>query len=81
MKKPYTVKFRLAEIVDQKRGEGVQRDGLLKDIAKRSGLNYRTVLNIYHGKNVRVELETLGALAYALNVTPGDLISFEINRK
>lgn len=48
-----------------------------RKLAQRTGLSYQTVWAIWNNKAKRADLATLAALADALDVTPGDLMSME----
>lgn len=48
-----------------------------RKLAQITGLSYQTVWAIWNNKAKRADLATLAALAVALDVTPGDLLSIE----
>lgn len=48
-----------------------------RKLAQSTGLSYQTVWAIWNNKAKRADLATLAALAVALDVTPGDLLSIE----
>ena len=77
----FQIHFRLDKIIDKRRQmftkSSPEKSHYIKDIAERAGLNYRTVLNIYNRRNVRIEVETIGALAAALDVDPGELFEYK----
>ena len=51
--------------------------GLSKqDFADRSGMNYRTVLDLTREKYDRIGLNTIAVICDALNVLPGDLFEY-----
>ena len=77
----FQIRFRLDQIIDKRRQmfayNSREKNHYIKEIAERSGLNYRTVLNIYNNTNLRVGVETIGALAAALDVEPGELFEYK----
>lgn len=44
------------------------------ELAKRLGLNYKTVDNMYKGKTTQIRLDVLEELCHELNCTPGDIL-------
>ena len=44
------------------------------ELAKRLGLNYRTVDNMYKGKTTRINLDVLEGLCRELHCTPSDIL-------
>jgi putative transcriptional regulator len=47
------------------------------DVARMSGLNYRTVRELYHARARRIDFETLDKLCAALEVGVGDLLEHQ----
>jgi DNA-binding Xre family transcriptional regulator len=47
----------------------------VEDFATMARLSYRTALNISKNRNDRIDLETIGKICHALDVTPNDIIS------
>lgn len=62
------IKWRVDELAERK-GWGAGQ------LAARAGVDIKTARNILTGKATRVDLETIGRLARALDVPPGDLWS------
>lgn len=48
----------------------------MAELARRTGLAYSTVHDLYHGRARRIELDTLDRLCRALNAEPNDLFQF-----
>ncbi len=46
------------------------------DVAKITGINRKTLYNIYHDKSKGIEFETLNKLCFALDCTPNDLFRY-----
>lgn len=44
------------------------------ELAKRLGLNYKTVDNMYKGKTTRISLDVLGGLCRELDCAPSDIL-------
>src|SRR3982074_3971747 len=63
---PMAVKWRVDEAVERRGWSPRER-------AERAGLDVKTVRAIMTGRATRVDLETIGRLADALGVSPGDL--------
>jgi DNA-binding Xre family transcriptional regulator len=63
---PMAVKWRVDELVER-------RGWSARELAERAGLDVKTVRAIMTGRATRVDLETIGRLADALGVSPGDL--------
>ena len=63
---PMAVRWRVDELVERKGWSARQ-------LAERAGLDVKTVRAIVTGRATRVDLETIGRLADALGVAPGDL--------
>lgn len=60
------IKWRVDELAERK-GWGARQ------LAQRAGVDVKTARNILTGKATRVDLETIGRLARALDVPPGEL--------
>jgi DNA-binding Xre family transcriptional regulator len=60
------VRWRVDELVER-------RGWSARELAERAGLDVKTVRAIVTGRATRVDLETIGRLAEALGVAPGDL--------
>ena len=63
------VKSRLHEILGSKRMK-------VAVLERESGISYRTLHAMYHGKSTRVDYATLNALCRALDCQPGDLLEY-----
>lgn len=63
------VRFRLQEILDSRDPPISQ-----SELARRSGISFATINNIANNRTAQVSLKTLGDLANALGVEPGDLL-------
>ena len=48
----------------------------LAELQRQTGVSYGALHNIYHGKSVRIDYETLNALCRALDCVPGDLLEY-----
>lgn len=48
----------------------------LSDLQRATGLSYTGLHNVYHEKTGRIDYDTLSALCSALEVQPGDLLSY-----
>ncbi len=46
------------------------------EVAKLTGINRKTLYNIYHDKSKGIEFETLNKLCFALDCTPNDLFRY-----
>lgn len=46
------------------------------EVAKLTGINRKTLYNIYHDKSKGIEFETLNKLCFALDCTPNDLFKY-----
>ncbi len=46
------------------------------EVAKLTGINRKTLYNIYHDKSKGIEFETLDKLCFALDCTPNDLFRY-----
>ena len=63
------IKNRLSIIMGEKRMT-------MSEVIKLTGLNQRTISNIYHAKNKGIELETLNKLCWALNCNTQELFRY-----
>jgi len=63
---PMVVRWRVDELVER-------RGWSARQLAERAGLDVKTVRAIVTGRATRVDLETIGRLADALGVAPGEL--------
>ena len=53
----------------------LEQRGITKyDLAKRIGVTYQTISNIYFGKSLSIKLEILDAICRELECTPNDII-------
>ena len=50
-----------------------ERRMTVKELADRTGISYRAVLDLYHARSTRVDLETINRICNVLRVTPNDL--------
>ena len=62
------VRWRLKEIAEPERWNP-------HNLADATGLTYKTVWAIWQNKTQRADLDTIGKLASALKVKPGDLLA------
>ena len=46
------------------------------EFQRQTGVSYGALHNIYHGKSVRIDYDTLNALCCALGCQPGDLLEY-----
>jgi DNA-binding Xre family transcriptional regulator len=63
------VRWRLKEIAEPERWNP-------HNLAEATGLSYTTVWGIWQNRTRRADLDTIGKLADALKVAPGDLIMY-----
>ena len=49
----------------------------IQEVARRSGLAYTTVFDLYHARAKRPDLDTLNALCRALRIGVGDLLEYQ----
>jgi len=49
----------------------------MQEVARRAGLSYTTVHDLYHDRAKRLDLETLDKLCAALGVGVGDLFEYQ----
>ena len=49
------------------------------ELAKRIGITYPTIDNIYKSNSVSIKFETLEAICIELNCTPNDILVFSKN--
>lgn len=61
------VRWRLKEIAEPERWNP-------HNLAEATGLTYKTIWMIWQNKTRRADLDTIGALADALKVPPGELL-------
>ena len=66
------VRFRLQELLDSRTPPMSQ-----SELARRSGITLVTINGISNNRTAMVSLKTLGALASALGVHPGELFAVE----
>jgi putative transcriptional regulator len=52
----------------------------IREVARRSGLAYTTVFDLYHARAQRIDLETLDKLCTALDVGVGELLEYQPGR-
>lgn len=53
----------------------LEESGMTKyELAKRIGVTYQTISNIYFGKSLSIKLEILDAICRELECTPNDII-------
>jgi DNA-binding Xre family transcriptional regulator len=71
-------RFRLAELLSRPPEEGGMSQS---ELARRSKVSLVTINSIANNRTRRVDLDTLDALAKALDVEPGDLLEREPARK
>jgi putative transcriptional regulator len=64
------VRWRLRELAEPERWN-------VKKLAEKTGLAYGSVYGIWNDTARRVDLDTIDKLAYILQVTPGELFSYE----
>ena len=48
----------------------------LKDVERSTGLSYGTLQAMYHGRQERIDYNTLSALCKGLDCQPGDLLNY-----
>jgi putative transcriptional regulator len=48
----------------------------ITDVARRSGLSYQTVFDLYHDRAQRIDLTTLDKLCRALECSVGELLEY-----
>ncbi|MGI8422982.1 MAG: helix-turn-helix domain-containing protein [Chloroflexota bacterium] len=48
----------------------------ISEAARRSGVSYKTVFDLYHDRTTRVDLGTIDKLCRALGCTPNDLFEY-----
>jgi len=46
----------------------------MSEVARLAGINKNTVLNLYHGRSMRIEFEVLNKLCNILECTPSDIL-------
>ncbi len=68
--KPKKIVFRLDDILEA-------RDMNPRQLSLRSGVNYRTVLKIYHNAQNGISLDTIGRICTVLDIAPGELLKAE----
>lgn len=64
------VRFRVQELLTA-RGMSVQA------LADRAKINYKTALGLARGSSIRVDLETLDRVCWALDARPEDVFEYE----
>ena len=64
------IKFKL-DIILQERKISARK------LAADSGVNYRTILNIYHNYSNGISLPVLASICQALEIMPGDLLDVD----
>ena len=53
-----------------------ERRTRLSELARSSGVSYKTIHSLYHGKTTRIDFATINALCSALKYTHGDLFTY-----
>jgi len=48
-----------------------------KELSDGSGISYRAVLDLYHARSTRVDLETINRLCNFLRVSPNDIFEWQ----
>jgi DNA-binding Xre family transcriptional regulator len=48
----------------------------IQDVARASGLSYKTVFDLYHARTTRYDQETLNRLCRALGVAVGEILEY-----
>jgi putative transcriptional regulator len=46
------------------------------DLAKKSGINKNTILNLYHERTTKIDFSVVDKLCKALNCQPGDILVY-----
>ena len=64
------VRLRVKEVAEA-RGMNMQ------NLATKSGISYSTIVDLWHDRTRRIDKDTLSRLCLALEVKPGDLLSFD----
>ena len=66
---------RVAIVNNLSREMGTQRLSV-QEVARRAGLHYNTVYELYHDRSRRIDFETLDKLCRALGVGVGDILEY-----
>ena len=48
----------------------------VKEVARKSGVSYRALLDLFHDRTTRIEFDTLSRLCEYLRVTPAELLEW-----
>lgn len=64
-----TISLRVREVAE-KRGMNIRQ------LANAAGISYDTALDVWHGRQRRIDLPMLAGLCKALQCTPGDLLEY-----
>jgi len=51
----------------------------MSELSRLTGLEYRTIFNLYHDKTKGIDFDTIDKICWALECTPNDLLEYTQN--